>query len=127
MLILFVDDDIEEFDIFCEGLKASRPATKCKHVLNGLEAFKLLKAASPSWPDYIFLDINMPIMDGKEFLQKIKLIPRLRNIPVIVYSTSSNPLEIQTFKKLGADDFVVKPGSFKDLVNILKRIIPQKI
>ena len=127
MLILFVDDDIEEFDIFCEGLKAYRPATKCMHVLNGLEAFKLLKAGLTLWPDYIFLDINMPLMGGKEFLQKVKLIPKLRDIPVIVYSTSSNPLEIQTFKKLGADDFVVKPASFKDLINILRRIIPQNV
>jgi CheY-like chemotaxis protein len=124
MLILFVDDDVEDFEIFCEGIRACQPKTRCLHVINGAEAFKVLNGGLAEFPNYIFLDINMPIMDGKEFLQRLKTFPQLRQIPVIVYSTSSNPVEMQTFRKLGADDFVVKPASFKELVNTLKRIFP---
>src|SRR5687767_5331189 len=91
--------------------------------LTGAEAVKLLSDRLPVFPDYIFLDINMPIMSGRECLICISNDARLRQVPVIIYSTSSNPLEIESFKRLGASDFIVKPGSFARLVDVIGRAL----
>jgi CheY-like chemotaxis protein len=119
MVVLFVDDDLEEYELFCEALKTFQPSTHCLHAKDGLVALHILERLAVL-PNYIYLDINMPIMDGREFLKEIKADPRLKNIPVIMYSTTSNPSEISNLKKLGATDFVVKPPSFIQLVNYLK-------
>ena len=123
MLILFVDDDVEEFEIFCEALKTFNTVCKCLHVYDGQEAFDLLNNKLTILPDYIFLDINMPVMNGMECLQKIKAEPKLRDIPVIVYSTTSNPFEMGIYRNLGAAEFIVKPSSFIKLVNILRQFV----
>jgi len=74
-------------------------------------------------PDYIFLDINMPVMNGKECLEKIKDEPLLRDIPVIVYTTSSRFSEREMYRSLGARECIVKPTSFSVLVNILRKTL----
>jgi CheY-like chemotaxis protein len=122
MLILFVDDDQEEYELFCEAIKTFRPSTLCLHVKDGLAAIHLLQRFT-DLPDYIFLDINMPVMDGRECLKEIKADKRLNTIPVIMYSTTANPAEISSFKKLGAQDFVIKPSGFIQLINQLKIIL----
>lgn len=123
MLVLFVDDDPDDYDIFCEALRTANSNIKCIHAPDGKAAIDLLRDGIPKLPDYIFLDVNMPIMGGKECLIRIKEIPKAKNIPVIMYSTTKNPKEIIEYKQLGAKEFVVKPGTFEMLVNTLKKII----
>ena len=123
MLVLFIDDDPEDYDIFCDALKAARPKVKCLHVPDGKAALEHLNDGKPL-PDYIFLDVNMPIMDGKECLRQIKKIPKLKKLPVIMYSTTKNQSEILEYKKLGAKDFIVKPVTFRQLVDTLNEVIP---
>jgi DNA-binding response OmpR family regulator len=123
MIILFVDDDPDDYDIFRDALKAAKPKTKCLHVEDGQAAIDFLNDGISTLPDYIFLDINMPIMGGKECLMRIKKNPKLKMIPVIMYSTTSSVIEINEFKKLGAKDFIVKPATFRNLVNTLKEVI----
>jgi CheY-like chemotaxis protein len=122
MIILFVDDDLEEYELFCEAVKTFQPATHCLHAKDGLAAVRLLQRLT-ALPDYIFLDINMPVMDGRECIKEIKADPRLNIIPVIMYSTTANPAEINSFKKLGAKDFIIKPSGFTQLINCLKTIL----
>lgn len=62
-------------------------------------------------------------MGGKECLVKIKKSPILKMIPIIMYSTTSSPIEINEYKKPGAKDFVVKPATFRNLVNTLNEVI----
>jgi CheY-like chemotaxis protein len=119
MVILFVDDDPEEYELFCEAIKTFQQGTHCLYAKDGLVAMHLLERLT-TLPDYIFLDINMPVMDGRECLEEIKADPRLKAIPVIMYSTTANPVEISSFKKLGAQDFVIKPSGFVQLINRLK-------
>jgi len=79
-----------------------------------------------SWdnlPDIIFLDLNMPIMNGTEFLQKIKTIDRLKDIPVVIFSTTSDERATQHVKRLGAMDFITKPDKIKDWRTVLKPFI----
>ena len=122
MLLLIVDDDIEDFEIFVEAINTFDSQAECLNAIDGGAALELLKKL-PVLPDYIFLDINMPIMGGQEFLKRIKSVSVLKHIPVIVYSTSSNSREIEMYKKLGAEKFVKKPTSYTSLIDTLKSIL----
>ena len=123
MLILMVDDDYDDFEIFCEALKAVNAKVRCLHATNGAEAFDLLKNHMVDLPDYIFLDINMPVMNGRECLTRIKKDNRLKEIPVVIYSTSSDVREMEYCKGVGAREFIVKPGSFEKLVSVISSTI----
>jgi CheY-like chemotaxis protein len=80
-------------------------------------------SASDTLPDYIFVDLNMPRMGGLQFLKEIKQTETLKHIPVIIYSTSSNPGDIAKTRELGAVSFVTKPSRFSDLCNFLQSLI----
>ena len=70
----------------------------------------------------IVLDLNMPILNGTQTLRKIKEDDRFREIPVVIYSTSVNSIEKEECFKLGALDYLVKPSSFSDSVEIAKTL-----
>lgn len=88
--IFLIDDDPDDREIFAESLLSDHPSFFYHEAENGAAAFALLQSESFVKPDLIFLDLNMPIMDGRVFLKKIKEDPALNNIPVIIYSTSSS-------------------------------------
>ncbi|HYG01258.1 MAG TPA: response regulator [Chryseosolibacter sp.] len=122
MTILYIDDDPEDQEVFRDAVNIVAPHTTCYFARDGKEGFILLnKITSP--PDYIFLDINMPEMSGKEFLHLIKKNTGLTTTPVIMYSTSNNMDDIREFKQLGAVDFIVKPNNFSGICDALKRFI----
>ena len=121
MVVLNVDDDQEDREFFCEALREIDPSVTCLVAGSGMEAIALLQEEE-HLPDYIFLDINMPMMDGKQCLRALKSIPELQSIPVIMYSTSTDSREIRECYNLGAEDFLIKPHSFEKLVNDLNSI-----
>lgn len=120
MTILAVDDDPDDFEFFSEAVKEIDQSIVVLKATNGQEALAVLESQS-SKPDYIFLDINMPLMDGRQCLQKIKSDEELKDIPVIMYSTTSNQAEIRQFKTMGAN-FLMKPDRFAQLVQSLSFI-----
>jgi len=117
--ILLIDDDVEDQEIFTEALKEVSDRLKCTTMTNAKEALSQLDKKELH-PDLIFLDLNMPIMTGIEFLKKIKSLDHLKSLPVIIFSTSSNPSTIAETTELGAIDFITKPSRFNDLVEILE-------
>lgn len=121
MVVLNVDDDQEDREFFCEALREIDPSIVCLVAASGMDALSLLQRQD-TLPDYIFLDINMPMMDGKQCLKALKSIPELESIPVIMYSTSTDTREIRECYKLGAVDFLIKPHSYEKLVNDLTSI-----
>lgn len=121
MVVLNVDDDQEDREFFCDALREIDSSITCLIAGSGMEALSLLESGGPL-PDYIFLDINMPMMDGKQCLKALKGIPRYQPIPVIMYSTSTDTREIRECYELGAEDFLIKPHSFEKLVNDLNSI-----
>ena len=121
MIVLNVDDDQEDREFFCDALREIDPSITCIVASGGMAALSMLQRQSPL-PDYIFLDINMPMMDGKQCLKALKNIPAFESIPVIMYSTSTDTREIQECYKLGAVDFLIKPHSYEKLVNDLSSI-----
>jgi CheY-like chemotaxis protein len=123
MVILIVDDDQEDCELFQEAINNIDSAIKCWTARDGRQALQLLTKDLIMPPDYIFLDINMPVMNGKDTLTEIKKNTRLRDVPVIMYSTTSDTREIQGYYKLGAYDFLIKPNNFNKLVEALTSII----
>ena len=118
MIVLNVDDDLEDREFFCEALREIEPSVTCLVAGSGMEALALLHDQT-TLPDYIFLDINMPVMDGKECLTELKQNSKFREIPVIIYSTTNDPTEIKSFYRLGASSFMHKPNTFRQLHHML--------
>ena len=119
---LLADDDHDDAELFNEALSTVNPSIKFHHVEDVQEVFQLLSNSNIEKPDVIFLDLNMPAMSGWQCLAKLKNDTELKNIPVIMYSTSSNPREKEIAIELGATGFVTKPTDFKVLTKILETI-----
>ena len=121
-LLFLVDDDMDDHEIFKSALAKVDGDLTLLTATNGYEALDFLSTTG-TLPDYIFVDLNMPRMDGLQFLKEIKQTDTLKNIPVIIYSTSSNPVDIAKTKQLGAISFVTKPSRFSDLCSFLQSLI----
>ncbi len=120
--ILLIDDDAEDHEIFLSALTSISKKLQCVTFTNAREALGKLLNKDLN-PDVIFLDLNMPVMSGQEFLTEVKKREETKTIPVIIFSTSSNPSTIKLTKEMGAIDFITKPNRFDALVDILKPII----
>ncbi|MCW3071937.1 MAG: response regulator receiver protein [Bacteroidetes bacterium] len=120
-ICLLIDDDNDDHEFFTEAVEALNCKVELIHARSGREALSLLEKMSKHFPDFIFLDLNMPAMNGMECLRKIKADARLKDIPVVMYSTSSNSNDISTSMANGAIDYVIKPSSISTLVSSLKK------
>lgn len=121
-LCLLIDDDEDDKEIFCIALNEVDPGITCQTAMDGIEALNMLR--DPSFvPDYIFLDLNMPLMSGKECLVEIKKRPHLRDIPVIIFSTSASQKDIQDTRDLGAASFITKPPLISALTERLGEVL----
>jgi CheY-like chemotaxis protein len=121
-MILMVDDDPEDVQFFCNALYESNQPFYCISVTNAEEALSFLENTLIT-PEFIFLDLNMPRINGRECLTKLKADPRSKDIPVIIYSTSSHKKEIDELYKLGAAMFITKPYSMRVLMNTISSIL----
>jgi len=105
--LMIVDDDKDDRFFFRSAIRKYNPSYQCIEAENGDDALKQLRK-SEQLPDFIFLDLNMPKMDGRECLIELKNDKTLKNIPVIIYSTSDYKLDKEVTKELGADFFLTK-------------------
>jgi len=117
MIVLYVDDDPEDILLFNEAIELIGSTYSCISAGNGEEALYMLKVVIP---DIIFLDVNMPVMNGRETLKAVRQDMHLKTIPVCMLSTTSNEEEIETYKQLGATEFIVKQNTFETFCNILE-------
>lgn len=124
MIALYAEDDLDDFDMFSDIVKVLNPSYKTVNVRNGQEVLDYLEN-SETKPSIIFLDINMPIVDGRACLKFIKKDPRFETIPIVIYSTSSNKQDIELCLQLGASAYVEKPFTFKDGVDRLSKFFRQ--
>jgi CheY-like chemotaxis protein len=119
---LLVEDDPEDQEFFLDALHSASSDAGCYAVSNGEEAlFTLLQ--DDFEPDYIFTDINMPRMDGLEFLRILKGLEKFRDIPVIVYTSDYSEDQIKKVKALGAIAIYSKTR-WSALKEILKKYFP---
>jgi CheY-like chemotaxis protein len=121
--LFIIDDDIEDQEIFIEAVKEVSEGIQCSSSTSGEEALNYLEHEMKPPPDLIFLDLNMPKLNGKQVLKEIKNIPSLKGIPVIMYSTSFAPRDIEEIKQIGAAHHLLKPSRFNDLCSALDTIL----
>lgn len=119
---LLADDDADDKTLFCEALAEIDPGIICHTAGDGKEALEILSTDRVKKPDIIFLDINMPVMDGWQCLGKLKENVRHKDIPVIMYSTSSYQRDIDLALENGAFCFFTKPSDYRELRSILRLI-----
>ena len=113
--ILLVDDDADDRESFCSALKEVAPKYQCVAFSGCTKALAILDKMDNDFPELIFIDINMPGMNGWECLSILKKNPLINEIPVIIYSTSSYMEDLKKAKSLGAFCFFSKPDSYKQL------------
>ena len=125
--VLLVDDDADDREIFTWTINTIYPSAITDTAIDGEDALGKLE----QWgfcPDIIFLDLNMPRMNGFDFLEHIRHMDKWRELPVIVYSTSSNPRDIARSREAGATDYIVKGAEMatvkRDLVQALEKYRP---
>lgn len=120
--VLLIDDDEDDQELFLQAIREIAASLECVALDNARSALTLLENHTLT-VDVIFLDLNMPIMTGQQFLMELNRREDLNQIPVIILSTSANSDTIDQAKALGAQIFITKPSSFKELKNILHKIL----
>jgi len=121
-----IDDDLDDHDIFMDALTEINPSINCLTAKDGSEALEYLKKDDAFIPDFIFLDLNMPKVTGKECLKELVKIKKLKSVPIYIYTTSAIPKDKEETVKAGAKDLIIKPTSIKKLGKILSEIILTK-
>lgn len=112
--ILLVDDDEDDRMFFEEALEDLKIGAHFEHVANGPETLQRL-GEGQVLPDIVFLDLNMPLMSGRECLERIRADHGLKDIRIVIYSTSFDPSTAARLHELGADHYIRKPGSYEKL------------
>jgi CheY-like chemotaxis protein len=118
-----IEDDPDDQEIFIMALSAIDKDIDCTIFNDGVEALENFSNLNGQSPDFIFIDVNMPRMNGVECLKEIRKLERFVNTRVIMFSTSSDAKIINTAKELGANGFIVKPPSISSLQQKLQEII----
>lgn len=112
--ILLVDDDEDDQLIFTDAIAELTSDLECLVASNGYEALTRLKEVEEA-PSVIFLDLNMPIMNGFEFLDMLRCMHQLKDIPVVVFTTSNDPIDQERSKQYGVKKFFTKTADFSSL------------
>lgn len=116
--LYLADDDEEDREIFMDALEEIPLNTEVTQFDDGVDLMDNLFSVE-TLPDVIFLDLYMPIMDGFECLLDIRNFSKFDDIKIVVYSTSFVQREVNQLKEDGADQYLQKPSSFRDLKELL--------
>lgn len=117
-----IDDDADDQEIFGQALENINKSIQCSFASDGVQAIEKLNADPDFIPDFIFIDMNMPRMNGIQCLEAIQKIDRLREVTLYMYSTAADPKSIATTQSLGAREFIIKPSNFNELTKKLSQI-----
>jgi two-component system, chemotaxis family, response regulator Rcp1 len=113
--ILLVDDNPADLDLTIDALAQSKWPSNVLTVCDGAEALAFLrregKYASVARPNLVLLDLNLPRKDGRAVLASVKSDLNLRKIPIVIFSTSQAPLDIERCYDLGANSYISKPAT----------------
>lgn len=127
--ILIAEDDADDRYLLQTAFTETGYPERIDFVENGIEVLNYLDinytnnhTDERSLPGFILLDLNMPKKDGREVLKELKQHPVFKKIPVIVFTTTKNEIEIKRCYELGANSYVVKPISFDALLKVVENI-----
>ncbi len=121
LLIYLADDDKDDRGLFIEALDEIDMTIIIEDFDNGVTLMDNLLNQNKALPDVIYLDLNMPLMNGEECLNDIKNEPELSQIPIIIYSTYVDESGATELQQKGADLFLEKPDSFEKLKTLLRK------
>lgn len=116
---ILIDDDEDDHLFFGAALKKHREQIHCTYYTDPQEALQKIIGDHGPRPTCIFVDLNMPILGGLDFLKILKKVPNLSKVPVVMYSTSSSTRDMDECRRFGAADYFIKPNNMNDLVTIL--------
>jgi CheY-like chemotaxis protein len=120
--ILLAEDDPDDCMLFTDAFNEVSLNLELAVVNDGVQLLQFL-SKEVKLPQIIFLDLNMPLKKGFECLKELKESEKLKNIPVIIYSTSASPTDIEKSKQLKAHLYVTKPNSFIQLKKVIQRVL----
>lgn len=122
--ILFVEDDEDDRGFLLDAVKNANPSVEVIFAGNGIEALDYLRKgqSQQQLPCLIVLDLNMPILDGKETYRKIKDDLKLDSVPIVIFTSSLNPRDRALFNQLGVE-FITKPYDFSYMNEIVNHMI----
>ena len=124
LLIFLIDDDTDDQEVFSMTIEKVMPIAKCEFADDGVHALKKLRSLDSLFlPDLIFIDINMPRMNGIECLAEIKKLTHLTDVPAYMYSTSDESFIVAKSLSAGAVGFVKKEVQPKELEMRLAKIL----
>jgi CheY-like chemotaxis protein len=128
LIILIAEDDDGHAELISEGLIDSGVKNKIIRFSNGEEAWNFLsgtgggKVMDKSKNYLLLLDINMPVMDGMEVLRRMKADPELKELPVMMLTTTDDPREVEACYRIGCSVYITKPIEFMKFTEVLKRL-----
>ena len=122
--ILLADDDTDDALFFAKALNELTIEMELQVVVNGDDLMTFLKDENISIPDVLFLDINMPRKNGIDCLAEIKQIPKLKSLPIVMFSTSNEWDKINLLFKTGANVYIHKPNDFQQLKQVIFHALP---
>jgi CheY-like chemotaxis protein len=122
---MIIDDDSDDREIFGEALRQIDPALQLVACESGEEAFALLMKGAVK-PDFVFLDMNMPGMNGRQCLIKFRAHAEFLELPVIIYTTSNRIEDAAEVKRIGAAAFLTKPTSMEVLKQAIALTLQRK-
>jgi CheY-like chemotaxis protein len=118
--IVLADDDSDDIEIFKDSLNEVQSDIQLESVSNGKQLMELI---SHFLPDLLFIDLDMPVKNGLECLVEIRSNPKMEELPVIVFSSTTRPANIQTAYEMGAHLFLIKSSSYEEYKSALKAIL----
>jgi CheY-like chemotaxis protein len=124
-IIMYVDDDEDDRELLTDAIQQTNPEVEVILTTDGLEALQYLvtqKSAGARLPSLVVLDLNMPLLDGKATLEGLRADPVLRELPVIIFSSSERPADRIFFNELGIDYFI-KPTSLPEIADIVNHMV----
>lgn len=125
MIFLCIDDDPEDLQLLSEAIRTIDSKSVCHFATDGQQGLEMLTRSVH--PDFIFLDINMPLMNGKQTLEAIRSCRAFNEIPVCVLSTSMTSTEKDLFNKIGANFCIKKASRFEEFCTELKFVLNSSI
>jgi CheY-like chemotaxis protein len=120
--ILLVEDDLVDAMTFKRALGDLEIRNQVIHSLNGEEALEYLRNDDNAQPCFVFLDLNMPRMNGIEFLKIVKADDKLKKIPIVVLTTSDNEKDIIESFELSVAGYMIKPADYKAFIEAIRTV-----
>ena len=117
-----VDDDADDQEIFSLALQGVKASTRLEFANDGVEAITRIQNDTSFLPHCIFIDLNMPRMNGQQCLQELRKIDRISQVPIVMYSTTVHPQYLKDALHYGATDFIEKPITIEELTESLSKV-----